>query len=118
MTALRGAPALVLAVLVGLTGCSSEASSAPETTPAGALVLEENAPADVAGSSVVATTFEDSGATLRISEDGSPSTPTEVSVGHEIRVADEEYRVEAIWSEGDSGEPGGQGGRVMLVPLP
>lgn len=118
MSMRRSGSTLLLAALVGLTGCSAQGSDAPETTPSGAVVLQENAPSDVGGQSVVATTFDDEGATLRISDGSAPSAPTEVRSGDDVTVGGESYRVEAIWDEGDTGEPGGQGGRVMLVPVP
>lgn len=120
MTLRRWLAVALAGVVAALGGCAGEieGSDAPETTPSGAVVLQENAPSDVAGQSVVATTFDDEGATLRISDGSAPSAPTEVRSGDDVTVGGKSYRVEAIWDEGDTGEPGGQGGRVMLVPVP
>lgn len=103
-------------VIVLVLGGCADGEAGPDTTPSGAVVLRENAPSDVGDARVVATEVDGDAATVRVSNGSSPSTPTEVTEGGVLSVGHSDFRVEAIWSEGDSGEPGGQGGRVMLVP--
>ncbi|GAA3617144.1 hypothetical protein GCM10022199_21780 [Marihabitans asiaticum] len=103
---------------LSLSACSAAAAGPPATTPDDAVVLSENQPADIDGGRAVATGVDGDSATVRIADGTSPFEPHDVEEGTTVVIGAESYRVEAIWSEGDSGEPGGQGGRVMLVPTP
>ncbi|MFX4288073.1 hypothetical protein ACQBJO_10235 [Janibacter sp. G349] len=117
MSTVRGVRALALVPLVALTvaACGDDGDSAPESTPEGAVVLVENQPGTVDGTSVVATDVEGDDATLRITVDG-PSEATDVSEGATVDIAGASYRVEAVWSEEDGDSPGSMGGHVMVVP--
>lgn len=111
----RPAAASVGALLcLCVTACGGD--PAPEQTPDGAVVLHENAPQDLSGSSVVATEIDGDAATLRIAQGSSASRPTEVEEGGVVTIGGEDYRVEAVWTEGGGGGAGDAGGRVMIVP--
>ncbi|KRE37968.1 hypothetical protein ASG73_10255 [Janibacter sp. Soil728] len=116
MIAARHRAAAVASVLTTLllAGCGGE-SGAPDSTPAGAVVLSENQPSSIEGVQVVATSVDGDSATLSVTAQG-PATETDVTEGADVTIGDASFRVEAVWSEGDGDQPGGMGGRVMVVP--
>lgn len=114
---MRSAVLAAVAVAVAALGGCSGGDAAPEETPDGAVVLTQNVPQDVANASIVATNVDGDDVTLRVSVDGGTAKPQGTSEGSTVTIDGNEWRVEAVWSEGRSGDqPGAAAGRVMLVP--
>lgn len=115
MMGARGMVAAGALAAVLLTGCGGGGRAAPESTPAGAVVLSENQPSSVGGAQVVATGVDGDRATLSITTRG-PARATDVAVGDRIEIGGTKHRVEAVWSQDEGDQPGSMGGRVMVVP--
>ena len=106
----------MLFVVLGLSACAT-GESPPAATPADAVVLRQNVPAKIETSTVVATNVDGDDVTLQVSVDGGTAKPQGTSEGSTVTIDGNEWRVEAVWSEGRSGDqPGAAAGRVMLVP--
>ena len=119
-----GAAGLVMAIVggaiavvaLGLSACAT-GESPPAATPAGAVVLRQNVPAEIETSTVVATNVDGNDVTLGISDGGAIAKPTPTSEGSSVTIAGDIWQVRAVWSEGEPADaPGASAGRVMLVP--
>ena len=106
----------IAVVALGLSACAT-GESPPAATPAGAVVLRQNVPAEIETSTVVATNVDGNDVTLGISDGGAIAKPTPTSEGSSVTIAGDIWQVRAVWSEGEpADDPGASAGRVMLVP--
>lgn len=110
-TRARAVAILGLASIALIGGCSSD----PLEEPPGGLVLDQNIPTDVEGTTVVLVNVDEDSAGLHIEQEQGDALRVPIEVGATVTVGDGQYVVRAI--DDDSGDRDGPKGQASLEPV-